>query len=63
MDRAIHYDPSIVHSVAAIASRWDVEPTSVYRLIRNGKLAAFKAGKEYRVTDRALAEYEEGVSA
>lgn len=60
---AIQYDPSIVHSVAAIASRWDVEPTVVYRLIRAGKLQAFKAGKEYRVTDKALAEYEEGVYA
>lgn len=63
IQRAIDYDPSIVHSVASLASRWDVEPSVVYRLIKAGKLSAFKVGKEFRVTDKALREFEEGVSA
>ena len=61
--RTIEHDPSIIHSVASLASRWDVEPSVVYRLIKAGKLTAFKVGKEFRVTDRALREFEEGVSA
>lgn len=55
------YDPSVVHSVAGIANYWAVDMDVVYRLIRSGKLKAFKVGKEYRVTDKALREYEEGV--
>ena len=63
IQRTIDYDPSIVHSVASLASRWNVEPSVVYRLIKANKLTAFKVGKEFRVTDRALREFEEGVSA
>ena len=63
MIKVIDYDPSIVHSVAALATRWDVEPSVVYRLIKAKKLTAFRVGKELRVTDRALREFEEGVSA
>ena len=57
----LEYDRSVVHSVAGIAARWDVEPDVVYRLIRSGKLRAFKVGKEYRVTDMALMMYENGL--
>lgn len=60
MTTAMMYDPSVVHSVAQLADYWMVEPTVVYRLIRSGKLKAFRVGKEYRVTDKALREYEEG---
>lgn len=58
--RCMMYDPSVVHSVAHIADYWMVSEDTVYRLIKSGKLKAFKVGKEYRVTDRALREYEEG---
>ena len=54
------YDPSVVHSVVQLADHWMVEPSVVYRLIRSGKLKAFKVGKEFRVTDKAVREYEEG---
>ena len=63
MKRTVEYDPSVIHSVASLASYWQVEPSVIYKLVRSGKLKAFKVGKEIRVTDRALREFEEGVYA
>lgn len=59
----VTYDPSIVHSVAGLADYWMCEPETVRHLIRTGKLKAFRVGKELRVTDKALREYEEGETA
>ena len=59
--KCMMYDRSVVHSVAGIADYWMVSEDAVYRLIKSGKLKAFKVGKEYRVTDKALREYEEGM--
>lgn len=63
MKRTVEYDPSVIHSVASLASYWQVEPSVIYKLVRSGKLKAFKVGREIRVTDRALREFEEGVYA
>lgn len=59
MTAKIDYDPSIVHSVAQLADRWQVEPSTVYRLIGLGRLPAFKVGKELRVTDKVVHEFED----
>lgn len=61
--KSVIYDPSIVYSVPQVADRWQVEKSTIYRMISSGKLPAFRVGKEFRVTDRAVREYEEGVSA
>ena len=58
--RCLMYDPSVVHTVASLADHWLVDPSVIYRLIKSGKLKAFKVGKEFRVTDKAVREYEEG---
>lgn len=58
--KCMRYDPSVVHSVENLADYWMVSTDTIYRLIRSGKLKAFKIGKEYRVTDKAVREYEEG---
>ncbi len=59
----IEYDPSVVYTTEELAQRWKVRASTIYDLIRKGKLAAFKVGVGYRVTDRAVREYEEGVLA
>lgn len=56
------YDPSVVYSVAELANRWKVEPSTIYTMIRQGKLAAFKCGVSYRITDKAVREYEGGAA-
>lgn len=59
----IQYDPSITYTVAQLADHWHCKPSTVYGMIKTGKLQAFKVGVGYRVTDKALREFEEGVSA
>ena len=58
----IEYDPSVVYTTEELAQRWKVRASTIYDLIRKGKLAAFKCGVGYRVTDRAVREFEEGVA-
>ena len=60
---AISYDPSIIYSVDSLAAHWGVKAETLREMIRRKKLPAFKVGREYRITDRAVREYEEGVSA
>lgn len=54
------FDDSVVYTVEELAKYWRVNPSTVYGMIRNGKLKAFKVGVGYRITDRAVWEYEEG---
>ncbi|MBQ1314486.1 MAG: helix-turn-helix domain-containing protein [Clostridia bacterium] len=54
----IHYDPSIVYSVATLANYWQVDEELIRELIRKGKLAAFKVGREWRITDKVVREFE-----
>lgn len=61
--KAIAYDPSVVYTVDDLARYWRVEPSTVYTLIRSGRLAAFKVGVGWRITDKAVREFEEGESA
>lgn len=58
----IDYDPSVVYSVAELAQHWHVEPSTIYTMIKKGRLTAFKCGVSYRITDKAVREYEEGLA-
>lgn len=42
-----------------IANRWGVGYPTVLSLLRDGRLQGFRAGREWRVTDTALREYED----
>jgi len=59
--KRIEYDPSVIHTVASLSAYWRCDQNTVRHLIRTGRLQAFRVGKELRVTDKALREYEEGV--
>lgn len=57
MTRAI--DPGPIFKPADIAARWDVQPELVVEMCRDGRLpGAFKAGREWRVSQLALFAYE-----
>ena len=60
---AVPYDPSVTYSVAELAKYWKVQEPTIYKMIKSGKLQAFKVGVGYRVTDREVREYEAGVRA
>lgn len=47
-----------LYTVPDVARRWGVCAQAVYKLLRTGQLRGFKAGKEWRVTEEALREYE-----
>lgn len=56
------YDPSLTYSVSELARYWKVEPSTIYGMIKSGKLSAFKVGVGYRITDKAVRAYEEGIA-
>ena len=53
----------IVWTVEELASHWKVKASTVYGLIRSGRLSAFKVGVGYRVSNEAVRRFEEGESA
>lgn len=61
LDPYVDYDPSVIHTVESLAHHWHVNPSTIYGLIKSGKLQAFKVGVGYRITDKARYEYEIGV--
>lgn len=60
---AVPYDPSVTYSVAELAKYWKVQDPTIYKMIKSGKLQAFKVGVGYRITDKAVREFEAGVGA
>jgi excisionase family DNA binding protein len=60
---SVPYDESVTYSVAELAKYWKVNEPTIYKMIRSGKLKAFKVGVGYRITDKAVREYEQGVGA
>ena len=42
-----------------VSERWSVDTGTVLRLIRTGKLEAFKIGRLWRISPDALKRYEE----
>lgn len=46
-----------VYTLSEIAELLQVTRRTIYNWIKGGKLKAFRAGKEWRVTKEALAEF------
>jgi excisionase family DNA binding protein len=46
-------------SIPALANRWNCHPNTVRGMIHEGKLRAFKVGREFRVTPHELKRIEE----
>lgn len=44
----------MVMTVKQVASQLQVTPRTVYDWIRQGKLQAYRAGRQYRITDEQL---------
>jgi len=54
----------MVLTISEVAADLKVEPETVYKLIRLGKLKAFKVGNRYRIQSEDLAAYkEQGIEA
>jgi len=49
-----------VYTVTELAERWRCGTDSIYRMIRSGKLKAFKIGQDYRIKESEVEKYEEG---
>lgn len=49
-----------LYTVNDIAERWGITTKTVTQMLRAGKLRAFRAGREWRVTQEALDAYERG---
>lgn len=56
------YDPSLTYSVSELARYWRVNEPTIYGMIKSKKLPAFKVGVSYRITDKAVRAYEEGIA-
>lgn len=50
--------PDTYYTVSQLACLWQCDPGVVYRLIRQGRLSAFKLGVGYRISSKAAAECE-----
>lgn len=55
--------PDTYYTVSQLACLWQCDSGVVYRLIRQGKLSAFKLGVSYRISSKAAAECEALLSA
>jgi len=42
-----------------LAARWNVSQRSIYRLIRRGKLATFRVGRQQRISSQEVTKAEE----
>lgn len=48
----------VFYTCKEVASRYGVCEDTVWTWIRSGKLKAFKIGRNYRICEEALAEFE-----
>ena len=48
----------LYYTVEEVAELWGVHPSTVYQLLRSGRLRGFKPGNSWRVTMDAIKEYE-----
>lgn len=63
MDKAVGLIPDTYYTVSQLACIWQCDSGVVYRLIKQGKLNAFKLGVSYRISSSAAAECEALLSA
>ena len=47
-------------SVNDLASRWNCNPMSVYRLVESGKIKCFRIGRAIRIAKAEVERYERG---
>jgi excisionase family DNA binding protein len=50
----------MVFTVEEVAERWKVHPATVYKLVKAGKLKAFRVQRVFRIRMDDLEEYENG---
>lgn len=50
------------YTVKTLAELWQCPESTIYTLIKTGRLKAFKVGVSWRISDKARISYEEGVS-
>ena len=56
------YEQGVYYTVESLASLWGCPKSTVYNLITTKRLAAFKCGVSWRISDKARAECEELMS-
>lgn len=49
-----------VLTVKQVAERWQCGTDSIYRMVKAGKLKAFKVGQDYRIKEEEVEKYENG---
>ena len=63
MDTRVHRQPGDgYYSVVTLADKWGCSPDLVYSLLRQKKLRAFKLGHDWRISEQARLDYENGVT-
>ncbi len=45
-------------TIAELAHRWNCHPKTVWRMIRAGRLAAIRVGREWRIAESCVKHYE-----
>lgn len=48
----------IAYTIAELAQRWNCSTKTVWRLIRNQRIHAFRVGKEWRIPATCVLSYE-----
>ena len=46
------------YTIKALAARWQVHYSTIYRLIQSGKLKTFKVGDQVRITADEVRRFE-----
>jgi excisionase family DNA binding protein len=49
-----------VFTAKELAERWKCGTDSIYRMVKSGKLRAFKIGSDIRIREDEILKYEEG---
>ena len=49
-----------VYTIEDLAARWQCHPDTIRRMVTSGKLPAFKIGRDYRIRESDILEYEKG---
>ena len=52
---------TLYYSVASLAKLWQCPESTIYTLIKTGRLKAFKVGVAWRISEQARINYENGV--
>jgi putative molybdopterin biosynthesis protein len=47
------------YTIKELAELWRCSTDVIYDLVRNGKLPAFRVGREWRISDEARRQYEQ----